>query len=228
MKPVAIITGASQGLGLELAKALAARGFALAIDARRADRLAAAEAQLAALTEVAAVPGDVTADDHRRELVAAAADLGPIAVVVNNASTLGASPLPNLDEIDAGTLRETFETNVVAPIALYQLALPHLHEGGVIVNITSDAAVEGYPGWGGYGVTKAALEHAGRVLAAEREDLRVLTIDPGDMRTEMHQDAFPGEDIGDRPLPEVSVPGIVALIEGDQPSGRYVAREIGR
>jgi NAD(P)-dependent dehydrogenase (short-subunit alcohol dehydrogenase family) len=228
MKPVAIITGASQGLGLALAKALAERGYALAIDARRADRLAAAEAELVTLTEVAAVAGDVTADDHRRELVAAAADLGPIAVIVNNASTLGASPLPNLDEIDAGTLRETFETNVVAPIALYQLALPHLREGAVIAGITSDAAVEGYPGWGAYGATKAALEHTGRVLAAEREDLRVLTVDPGDMRTEMHQDAFPGEDISDRPLPEVSVPGIVALIEGDQPSGRYVAREIGR
>jgi NAD(P)-dependent dehydrogenase (short-subunit alcohol dehydrogenase family) len=228
MKPVAIITGASQGLGLALAKALAERGYALAIDARRADRLAAAEAELVTLTEVAAVAGDVTADDHRRELVAAAADLGPIAVIVNNASTLGASPLPNLDEIDAGTLRETFETNVVAPIALYQLALPHLREGAVIASITSDAAVEGYPGWGAYGATKAALEHTGRVLAAEREDLRVLTVDPGDMRTEMHQDAFPGEDISDRPLPEVSVPGIVALIEGDQPSGRYVAREIGR
>jgi NAD(P)-dependent dehydrogenase (short-subunit alcohol dehydrogenase family) len=228
MKPVAIITGASQGLGLALAKALAERGYALAIDARRADRLAAAEAELATLTEVAAVAGDVTADDHRRELVAAAAELGPIAVIVNNASTLGASPLPNLDEIGAGTLRETFETNVVAPIALYQLALPHLREGAVIANITSDAAVEGYPGWGAYGATKAALEHTGRVLAAEREDLRILTIDPGDMRTEMHQDAFPGEDISDRPLPDVSVPGIVALIDGDQPSGRYVAREIGR
>jgi NAD(P)-dependent dehydrogenase (short-subunit alcohol dehydrogenase family) len=228
MKPVAIITGASQGLGLALAKELAARGYALAIDARRAGRLAAAEAELAPLTEVAAVAGDVTADDHRRRLVAAAAELGPIAVVVNNASTLGASPLPHLDEIDAATLRETFETNVVAPIALYQLTLPHLHDGAVIVNITSDAAVEGYPGWGGYGATKAALEHAGRVLAAEREGLRVLTIDPGDMRTEMHQDAFPGEDISDRPPPEASVPGIVALIEGDQPSGRYIAREISR
>ncbi len=228
MKPVAIITGASQGLGLALAKELAARGYALAIDARRADRLGAAEAELAPVTQVAAVAGDVTADDHRRRLVAAASELGPIAVIVNNASTLGASPLPRLDEIDATTLRETFETNVVAPIALYQLALPHLDDDAVIVNITSDAAVEGYPGWGGYGATKAALEHAGRVLAAEREDLRVLTVDPGDMRTEMHQDAFPGEDISDRPPPEASVPGIVALIEGDQPSGRYIARETGR
>ena len=125
-------------------------------------------------------------------------------------------------------MRRTFETNVVAPLALYQLALPHLDRGAVVVNITSDAAVEGYPGWGGYGASKAALEQAGRVLAAERPDLRVLTVDPGDMRTEMHQDAFPGEDISDRPLPEASVPGIVALIEGDQPSGRYVASEVAR
>ena len=140
----------------------------------------------------------------------------------------GQSPLPHLDDIDVDTLRQTFETNVVAPLALYQLALPHLGPGAVVINITSDAAIEGYPGWGGYGATKAALEQAGRVLAAERPDLRVLTVDPGDMRTEMHQDAFPGEDISDRPLPEASVPGIVALIEGDQASGRYVARERAR
>jgi NAD(P)-dependent dehydrogenase (short-subunit alcohol dehydrogenase family) len=228
MDRVAIITGASQGLGRALAKELAARGYALVIDARRADRLAVAEDEITTLTRVVAVVGDVTTDDHRRRLIAAAAALGPIAVIVNNASTLGASPLPRLDDITADTLRETFETNVVAPLALYQLALPHLEDGAVIVNITSDAAVEGYPGWGGYGATKAALEHASRVLAAEREDLRVLTVDPGDMRTQMHQDAFPGEDISDRPPPEASVPGILALIEGDQPSGRYIAREVAR
>jgi NAD(P)-dependent dehydrogenase (short-subunit alcohol dehydrogenase family) len=228
MKPVAIITGASQGLGLAIAKELAARRYALAIDARRSDRLAAAESALATVTQVAAIVGDVTDPDHRRRLVAAAAELGRIAVVINNASTLGASPLPRLDEIEVVTLRETFDTNVVAPLALYQLALPHLDDNAVIVNITSDAAVEGYPGWGGYGSTKAALEHVGRVLAAERPDLRVLTVDPGDMLTEMHQDAFPGEDISDRPPPEASVPGIVALIEGDQPSGRYIAREMAR
>ena len=149
-------------------------------------------------------------------------------MIVNNASTLGASPLPSLDDIDGDTLRRTFETNVVAPCCLYQLAAPHLAAGAAVVNVTSDAAVEGYPGWGGYGATKAALEQASRVLAAEREDLRVLTVDPGDMRTEMHQDAFPGEDISDRPGPEASVPGIVALIEGDQPSGRYLAREVAK
>jgi NAD(P)-dependent dehydrogenase (short-subunit alcohol dehydrogenase family) len=224
MNRVAIITGASQGLGLALARQLAVRGYALAVDARRADRLAAAETELAATTRIVAIAGDVTDATHRRRLVAAAAELGPIGVLVNNASTLGQSPLPALDDIDSDVLRQTFETNVVAPLALYQLALPRLAPRAVIVNITSDAAVEGYPGWGGYGATKAALEQVGRVLAAERSDLRVLTIDPGDMRTEMHQDAFPGEDISDRPLPEASVPGIVALIEGEQPSGRYVAR----
>jgi NAD(P)-dependent dehydrogenase (short-subunit alcohol dehydrogenase family) len=228
MDPVAIITGASQGLGLALASALADRGYALAIDARRADRLAAAEAVLAKRSRVAAVAGDVADPEHRRRLVDAAAALGPIAVLVNNASTLGTSPLPRLDDIEAEVLRRTFETNVIAPIALYQLVAPHLAAGAAVVNITSDAAVEGYPGWGGYGASKAALEQAGRVLAAEREDLRVLTVDPGDMRTEMHQDAYPGEDISDRPLPEVSVPGIVALIEGEQPSGRYASRAVER
>ena len=123
-------------------------------------------------------------------------------------------------------LRSTFEANVVAPVALYQVASPHLADGAAIVNITSDAAVEGYPTWGGYGATKAALEQVGRVLAVERPDLRVLTVDPGDMRTEMHQDAFPGEDISDRPEPEASIPGLVALIQGAQPSGRYAARAV--
>src|SRR5688572_14954126 len=228
MTQVAMITGASQGLGLALAKQLAALGYALVFDARRADRLAAAESELSSLTSATAIVGDITEPDHRRRLVAAAADVGPIGVIVNNASTLGASPLPTLDEIDGDTLRRTFETNVVAPVLLYQLAAPHLAAGATVVNVTSDAAVEGYPGWGGYGATKAALEQASRVLAAEREDLRVLIVDPGDMRTEMHQDAFPGEDISDRPGPEASVPGIVALIEGDQPSGRYLAREVAK
>jgi NAD(P)-dependent dehydrogenase (short-subunit alcohol dehydrogenase family) len=228
MNRVAIITGASQGLGLALARELARRGYSLVINARRADRLAVAEAQLAALTPTAAIAGDVTDDGHRRLVVTAAAELGQISVLVNNASTLGQSPLPRIDELNTDTLRRAFETNVVAPLALYRLAAPHLTAGAVVVNITSDAAIEGYPGWGGYGATKAALEQAGRVLAAERRDLRVLTVDPGDMHTEMHQAAFPGDDISDRPPPEASVPGIVALIEGEQPSGRYVAREVAQ
>ena len=226
MTRVAIITGASQGLGRALARELARRGYALVIDARRAERLADAERELTGLTDVTAVVGDVVDADHRRRLVDAAAGLGPIDVLVNNASTLGTSPLPALADIDVDVLRTTFETNVVAPLALVQLATPHLAANAAIVNITSDAAVEAYRPWGGYGASKAALEHASRVLAVERPDLRVLVVDPGDMRTEMHQDAFPGEDISDRPEPEDSVPGLIALIEGDQPSGRYSARAV--
>ncbi len=176
-------------------------------------------------TQVVAVTGDVTDPEHRDALARAAATLGPVRVLVNNASTLGISPLPHVDRIDADVLRRVFETNVVAPIALIQRLDAQLAPGATIVNITSDAAVEAYEGWGGYGSAKAALEHASRVLAVERPDLRVLIVDPGDMRTEMHQDAFPGEDISDRPDPATSVPGLLALIEGDAPSGRYEARQ---
>lgn len=224
--PVAVVTGGSQGLGLALSRALVRRGYSLVIDARRTDRLESAISELSAVGTAVGIAGDVTDAGHRRRLVEIAAGLGPIDVLVNNASTLGASPLPTIDEIDLDVVRHAFETNVVAPIALYQEASPHLAARAAIVNITSDAAVEGYPTWGGYGATKAALEQVGRVLAAERPDLRVLTVDPGDMRTEMHQDAFPGEDISDRPEPETSIPGLIALIEGDQPSGRYAARSV--
>jgi NAD(P)-dependent dehydrogenase (short-subunit alcohol dehydrogenase family) len=224
--PVAIVTGASQGLGLALAEALARSGWRLVIDARRSDRLQAAAARLSALTTVIAVPGDVADPLHRATLAGAAADLGTVRVVVNNASTLGASPLPSVSDIPAGVLHRIFEVNVIAPVALLQALGPSLGPGATVVNITSDAGVEAYEGWGGYGASKAALEHLSRVLAAERPDLRVLVVDPGDMRTEMHQDAFPGEDISDRPAPEASVPGIMALIDGDQPGGRYQAREM--
>ncbi len=168
----------------------------------------------------------MTDPEHRAALAGAAAQLGSVHLLVNNASTLGASPLPNLDAISVETLRAVFETNVVAPIALVQALDPHFVAGATVINITSDAAVEAYEGWGGYGASKAALEHASRVLAAERPDLRVLVVDPGDMRTEMHQDAFPGEDISDRPEPGTSVPGLMALIAGDEPSGRYEARSL--
>lgn len=225
MTSVAIITGASQGLGLAIARKLADEHWKLVIDARRSDRLVRAGDELAAITEVVTVAGDVSDAAHRTELVDAASALGPIDLVVNNASTLGASPLPALDEIDPDVLRRTFDVNVVGPLALSRLALPHLGPGAAIVNITSDAAAEAYPGWGGYGATKAALEHASRVLAAEHPELRVLVFDPGDMRTEMHQDAFPGEDISDRPTPQESAEGIVRLVTGTSPSGRYVAKE---
>jgi len=225
-RPVAVITGASQGLGRALAEALAGEGWALVIDARRPERLDAAAAELAQRTDVIALAGDVTDPVHQDALAHAAAELGPVRLLVNNASTLGASPLPRLSAIDADVMARVFEVNVVAPIALVQALGPHLTDGATVVNVTSDAAVEAYEGWGGYGASKAALEHASRVLAEERPDLRVLVVDPGDMRTEMHQDAFPGEDISDRPTPDASVPGLLALISGDQPSGRYEARAL--
>jgi NAD(P)-dependent dehydrogenase (short-subunit alcohol dehydrogenase family) len=223
---VAVITGASQGLGLALAEALAGKGWTLVIDARRADRLEAALARLRVLAAVTGVVGDVTDPDHRAALAAAAEEQGPVNLVVNNASTLGASPLPAVGDITPEVLRRTFEVNVVAPIALLQALAPGLAPDATVVNITSDAAVESYPGWGGYGASKAALERVSSILAVERPDLRVLLVDPGDMRTEMHQDAFPGEDISDRPDPGESVPGIISLVEGDQPSGRYEARTL--
>ncbi|MDP9463405.1 MAG: SDR family oxidoreductase [Actinomycetota bacterium] len=226
MEPTAVITGASRGLGLALARRLAAEGWSLAIDARRSEDLSAAADELRAVTRVAALAGDITDPDHRLELARAAEQLGPVRLVVNNASTLGQSPLPALDLIEPDVLRRTFDVNVVAPIALVQQLAPSLAAGAVIVNITSDAAVAAYPTWGGYGATKAALEHAGLVLAVEHPEWRVLSIDPGDMRTEMHQHAFPGEDIGDRPEPAASVPGLMALITGEYPSGRYIAKEV--
>lgn len=225
-RPVAVITGGSQGLGLALARALAAAGWALVIDARRPDRLAAAVAELITCTDVTGIAGDVTDPAHRAALARAAAQLGPVHALVNNASTLGATPLPRLDTIDDDVLRRVFDVNVVAPIALVRDLDGQWADRATVVNLTSDAAVEAYEGWGGYGASKAALEHASRVLAEERPDLRVLVVDPGDMRTEMHQDAFPGEDITDRPEPDASVPGLVALITGDHASGRYEARSV--
>ena len=225
-RPVAVVTGASQGLGFELALALGRDGWALVIDARRADRLDVAAERLARVTDVRAVTGDITDPAHRAALARAAAELGTVHLVVNNASTLGASPLPTLSDIDPDVLRRVFDVNVVAPLALIQTLDGQLDRDATVVNITSDAAIEPYETWGGYGASKAALEHASRVLAAERPDLRVLVVDPGDMRTEMHQDAFPGEDISDRPEPEESVPGIVALLDRAEPSGRYEARAV--
>ena len=244
----AIVTGASRGLGLALAKALAERGWRLVIDARGAaalevarEELAAAardsareapavardaqhEASAAAATTVIAVAGDIADEAHRRELVAAAGER--IDLVVNNASLLGPSPLPPVAELAPVVLEEILRANVIGPLGLIRLALPRIPEGGRILNVTSDAAVEPYEGWGGYGASKAALEQLTRILAAERPDLRVYAVDPGDMRTQMHQDAFPGEDISDRPEPHVIVPALLRLVEGDLPSGRYRAAEL--
>jgi NAD(P)-dependent dehydrogenase (short-subunit alcohol dehydrogenase family) len=184
-------------------------------------------AELAAFTEVRAIPGDVADDAHRVALVHAATDLGGLDLLVNNASTLGPTPLPHLADLRPSALRDILDVNTIAPLALIQDSLPQLREReGVIVNITSDAAVEGYEGWGGYGSAKAALEQLGNVLGAEEPQVRVYTFDPGDMRTQMHQDAFPGEDISDRPEPESVVPAFKHLVETRPPSGRYRADEL--
>jgi NAD(P)-dependent dehydrogenase (short-subunit alcohol dehydrogenase family) len=220
--PLAIITGASRGLGRTLAGALAERGWALVIDARRAHELDAARRELARFTEVTAIAGDVTDPSHRHALIVAAGD--SIDLVVNNASTLGPTPLRTLAQTPRDEFERVYATNVTAPLALIQHALPRMPDGSVIVNISSDAAIEPYEGWGAYGSSKAALEQLTAILGAELPSLRIYAVDPGDMRTEMHQAAFPGEDISDRPLPETSLPGLLALIEGGFPSGRYRAR----
>jgi NAD(P)-dependent dehydrogenase (short-subunit alcohol dehydrogenase family) len=222
--PTAIVTGASRGLGLALAGALADRGWRLALDARDGVALEQAASGLRDRAEVVAVAGDVADPDHRRALVDAA---GPsLDLLVNNASSLGPSPLPPLYAYPLDRLEQVYRVNVLAPLALTQLALPRLVEGAGVVNVTSDAAVEAYEGWGGYGSAKAALEQLSAVLAVEHPGLRVYVVDPGDMNTRMHQDAFPGEDVSDRPPPTASVPGLLALIEGDLPSGRYAARTL--
>jgi NAD(P)-dependent dehydrogenase (short-subunit alcohol dehydrogenase family) len=216
-----IVTGASRGLGLALTRVLVDRGWRVVVDARHADELARAWPDAPGDVLVA---GDVADPEHRRWLIEAAGD--SIDLLVNNASALGPSPLPALADYSLEELRRVYEVNVLAPLALVQLALPRLAPGAAVIDITSDAAVEPYEGWGGYGSSKAALEQLSAILAAEHPGLRVYTVDPGDMRTRMQQDAFPGEDISDRPPPEESVPGLLALIEGRLPSGRYRAREL--
>ena len=224
-----MITGASRGLGRALAAGLAREGYDLIIDARDAAALddAARAVRGAGGGTVTAVPGDVTDPAHRAALRRAADAAGRLDLLINNAGTLGASPLPALAEYPAGDLRAAFEVNVIAPIALTQLMLPLLRDGGgAVLNVTSDAAVEAYAGWGGYGAAKAALEQASNVLAAEELTLRVWWVDPGDLRTDMHQRAFPGEDISDRPEPSSVVPAFVRLITQRLPSGRYRAAHL--
>lgn len=228
MTETALITGASRGLGLALARELASRNWKLIIDARGADALEAARAELARATDVIAIAGDIKDPAHRRALADAARDAGDVDVVVNNASILGPSPQPALLDYPLEALADVYRINVVAPLALLQElhARDAVKRGGRIINVTSDAGVEPYAGWGGYGSSKAALEQLSAVLAAENPDSLVYWVDPGDMRTQMHQDAFPGEDISDRPEPEESVPGLIELITGNLPSGRYSAKAL--
>jgi NAD(P)-dependent dehydrogenase (short-subunit alcohol dehydrogenase family) len=223
--PTAIVTGASRGLGLALAGALSADGWRLVIDARGAAALQHAAGELRSPAPIVALPGDVADPAHRRALVDAAG--APIDLLVNNASVLGPSPQPALADYPLDVLEHVYRVNALAPLALAQLVLPRLSAGGCIVNVTSDAAVEPYPGWGGYGSSKAALEQLTAVLAAEHPDVRIYAVDPGDMNTVLHREAEPGEDLSGLPSPQESVPGLLALIAGREPSGRYRARDVG-
>jgi NAD(P)-dependent dehydrogenase (short-subunit alcohol dehydrogenase family) len=223
---VALITGASRGLGLALARGLAREGWTLIVDARGKGDLEAARAELAELTRVIAIPGDVTDEEHRRALAEAAREAGGLDALVNNASILGPSPQPALLDYPLDTLEEVYRANTLSPLALIQATRNALKPGARIVNVTSDAAAEPYKGWGGYGSSKAALEQLSNILAAENPHLQIYWVDPGDMRTRMQQEAFPDEDISDRPPPEESVPGLVELLTGDLPSGRYEARAL--
>jgi NAD(P)-dependent dehydrogenase (short-subunit alcohol dehydrogenase family) len=229
---VAIVTGASKGLGRALAEGLAERGWSLAIDARGAEALRVAEAEIRSRqprsASIIAIPGDVTSPAHRSALVDAARRLGGLDLVVNNASELGTTPLPRLEGYGLESLRQVLEVDLVAPLALIQQAMDLLRcsPNPRLMNITSDASIEHYEGWGAYGMAKAALDHLSGTIAAENQGLRTWAVDPGDLRTDMHQQAFPGEDISDRPLPSTVIPRLVVLIESDLASGRYKASEI--
>ena len=231
-KPVAVITGASAGLGLELARELARRGWRLVLTARGPDRLARAAAELGELTEVVSRPGSVVDDDHRAELAHAAAEFGGTDLLVNNASTLAGfdlegAAMPSLAQFPLVGLLETFEVNVLGPLALTQLVLPQLRrKHGRIINVSSDAAVEAYPGWGGYGASKAALDHASAILAQEEKNVTVWAVDPGDMNTQMHAEAEPGADLSVLRRPAAVVPAFTRLLDESPVSGRYRAADL--
>jgi NAD(P)-dependent dehydrogenase (short-subunit alcohol dehydrogenase family) len=222
---VAIVTGISRGFGRAVASVLLDDGWTVVGDARDAAALQAAADALPHPENVEAVPGDITDEAHLQELCRRAAGRGRLELVVNNAGGLGPSPLPPLLDVDPGELRDLFVVNTVAALRLLQLAVPAMPDGAAIVDVTSDASVEHYEGWGAYGATKAALDLLTGVLAVERPALRWYALDPGDMQTAMHQAAFPGEDISDRSRPEERAPAILALLRSDRPSGRYRAEE---
>jgi NAD(P)-dependent dehydrogenase (short-subunit alcohol dehydrogenase family) len=224
---VAVVTGGSRGLGRAFTISLVRRGWHVVIDARDPVRLTEMVAEIDIAQAVTAVPGDVRDPRHRLQLAAAAAEAGGLDLLVNNASMLGPSPQPRLAAYPLEVLERVYEVNTLAPLALFQVLLPQLApRSGRVVNVSSDAAVEPYPGWGGYGSAKAALDQLTAVLAVEHPQLRVYSFDPGDMATDLHQQAFPGDDISDRPSPERVVPALLALAEADLPSGRYRAAEL--
>jgi NAD(P)-dependent dehydrogenase (short-subunit alcohol dehydrogenase family) len=224
MNNTAIITGASRGLGFALATALARKKWNLIINARGKDALETARTELEKYTQVTAIPGDISEENHTRELIEAAQDFGGLDLLVNNASILG--PMTKLEHMPLDELERVYNINTFAPLRLVQLAAPIFNANPRIINVTSDAGVEGYETWGGYGSSKAALEQVSRVLANERPDWKVYWVDPGEMQTQMYQESCPGQDISNLPTPEISVPGILELIEADLPSGRYKAQSM--
>jgi NAD(P)-dependent dehydrogenase (short-subunit alcohol dehydrogenase family) len=226
LMPHALITGASVGLGRAVAFELARRGWSLTIDSRHAEPLASTAQALSELTSVRAIPGDIGDAEHREQLVAAAAGAGKLDLVINNASDLGGSPLPKLRYLEPAAYEQLLRTNLVAPQQLVRAVLPYLQPQAVIINVSSDAGVDHYETWGGYGSSKAALDHQTLTWAAEEPNFTWYSFDPGDMRTAMHQAAFPGEDISDRPEPETVAPIVVALISSGLPNGRYRAADL--
>jgi NAD(P)-dependent dehydrogenase (short-subunit alcohol dehydrogenase family) len=221
--PTALVTGASRGLGLALATELNGRGWRLVVDARDAARLTAAVGRLPHPHQVTAIAGDVADPAHRAALARAVGER--LELLVNNASDLGPTPLPHLTELHPDDLERVLAVNTIAPLALVQTVLPALRSArGRILDISSDAAVEAYEGWGGYGASKAALDHLTAVLAVEHPELRAYAVDPGDMATDMHRAADP--DASGLPAPETVVPALLVLIDGNLPSGRYRAAEL--
>jgi NAD(P)-dependent dehydrogenase (short-subunit alcohol dehydrogenase family) len=226
-RPLALVTGASLGLGLALTRLLAAQGWDVIGDARDTSRLTGAFSGVEGPGRAVPFAGDVADPTHRLQLAEAVTEVGPLDLLVNNASVIGLSPQPPLQNFPLATLADVYEVNVFAPLALVQLLLPALSAAhGTVVNVSSDAAVEAYPGWGGYGSSKAALDHLSAVLATEQTDVRVLAFDPGDMATDLARQAFPGDDLSDRADPATVAPVLLRLVEGAYVSGRYRAADL--